>query len=191
MSEQNLPTPSGRETYNSERGYPPYSNPHSPDVEMTGSEFPSPVNTHPERSQRPSISPALLAEDSRHRHNSYSSVSTDQRHYSYSASATTSPAFGPQAYAGYAPSTHSASGSTLTSPALLPQRDLDQEATAALLMLNQTDRRGTERKLRGTWHERAGSSDDIRNVRVILKQRHWSSYLSTVPVLRNGFLQLI
>lgn len=47
---------------------------------------------------------------------------------------------GPNAY-NYTPST---SGSTLTSPALGPMRDrdLDQEATAALLMLN-TDRRGT------------------------------------------------
>lgn len=42
---------------------------------------------------------------------------------------------------GYAPSNP---GSTLTSPALGPlrERDLDQEATAALLMLN-SDRRGT------------------------------------------------
>jgi hypothetical protein len=31
----------------------------------------------------------------------------------------------------------------LTSPALAPQRDLDQEATAALLMLN-TDRRASK-----------------------------------------------
>lgn len=39
-------------------------------------------------------------------------------------------------------------GSALTSPALLPQRDLDQEATAALLMLN-TDRRGTHSSISG------------------------------------------
>lgn len=97
--------------------------------------------------QRPSVSPALHAQDSRHRQHSYSSVSTDQRHYSYSASTTTSPAFGPQMFAngggtGYTHSSTSASGSTLTSPALLPQTDLDHEATAALLMLN-SDRRGT------------------------------------------------
>ncbi|UKZ73288.1 hypothetical protein TrVFT333_000931 [Trichoderma virens FT-333] len=63
----------------------------------------------------------------------------------YSASTTTSPAFGPQLFANNVPYTHSstsASGSTLTSPALLPQTDLDHEATAALLMLN-SDRRGT------------------------------------------------
>jgi hypothetical protein len=89
------------------------------------------------RSARPSVSPAILPQD---RHSSYSSASTDQRHYSFSAG--TSPAFGPQlevSRGGY--------GSALTSPALIPQRgsigerDLDQEATAALLMLN-TDRRG-------------------------------------------------
>ncbi|EHK26525.1 uncharacterized protein TRIVIDRAFT_142610 [Trichoderma virens Gv29-8] len=111
------------------------------DVEMTDSEAASPVFAP----QRPSVSPALHAEDSRHRQHSYSSVSTDQRHYSYSASTTTSPAFGPQLFANNAPYTHSstsASGSTLTSPALLPQTDLDHEATAALLMLN-SDRRGT------------------------------------------------
>lgn len=118
----------------------------SADVEMTDSEAQSPVFAP----QRPSVSPALYAQDSRHRQHSYSSVSTDQRHYSYSGSTTTSPAFGPQTFvnnnnnslASYTHSSTSASGSTLTSPALLPQSDLDQEATAALLMLN-SDRRGT------------------------------------------------
>lgn len=116
---------------------------------MTDSEAQSPIFAP----QRPSVSPALYAQDSRHRQHSYSSVSTDQRHYSYSGSTTTSPAFGPQTFvnnnnnnnnnlASYTHSSTSASGSTLTSPALLPQSDLDQEATAALLMLN-SDRRGT------------------------------------------------
>ncbi|PNP59458.1 hypothetical protein THARTR1_00948 [Trichoderma harzianum] len=113
------------------------------DVEMTDSEAAASPVFAP---QRPSVSPALHAQDSRHRQHSYSSVSTDQRHYSYSASTTTSPAFGPQMFAssgaGYTHSSTSASGSTLTSPALLPQTDLDHEATAALLMLN-SDRRGT------------------------------------------------
>ncbi|KKP01215.1 hypothetical protein THAR02_06697 [Trichoderma harzianum] len=114
------------------------------DVEMTDSEAAASPVFAP---QRPSVSPALHAQDSRHRQHSYSSVSTDQRHYSYSASTTTSPAFGPQMFAnngggtGYTHSSTSASGSTLTSPALLPQTDLDHEATAALLMLN-SDRRG-------------------------------------------------
>ncbi|KAL6878581.1 hypothetical protein J3F83DRAFT_767978 [Trichoderma novae-zelandiae] len=137
------------------------------DVEMTDSETaPSPVfapqqhqqhqqqqEQHQQQQQQQyqrtsvSVSPALHAQDSRHRHrqHSYSSVSTDQRHYSYSASTATSPAFGPQLFANNAYNTHgstSASGSTLTSPALLPQTDLDHEATAALLMLN-SDRRGT------------------------------------------------
>lgn len=111
---------------------------------------------------QPSVSPALLAQDARyhqHRQDSQSSMpSMDQRHYSFSysaASAQASPAFGPMPSYLYAPvssaptlppaamSTHSsAAGSTLTSPVLLPQRDMDQEATAALLMLN-NDRRGT------------------------------------------------
>ncbi|KAK7969567.1 hypothetical protein PG996_001990 [Apiospora saccharicola] len=112
------------------------------DIEMTGSEAPSPTYTQStSRSQRPSESPALLAEDARHRQNSYSSVSTDHCHYSFSASTHASPAFGPQQYS-YSRGVASASNSTLTSPALPPMRDIDQEASAALLMLN-TDRRGT------------------------------------------------
>ncbi|KAK4190486.1 hypothetical protein QBC35DRAFT_69747 [Podospora australis] len=111
----------------------------SPDVDMTSSSstVPSPAFTPVAgRSQHPSVSPALRPENAaRNRHGSISSVSTDQRAHSY-----TSPAFGPQSY-GYTQHVHSASSSMLTSPALIPQRDLDQEATAALLMLNQMDRR--------------------------------------------------
>ncbi|KAH8676245.1 hypothetical protein BX600DRAFT_432768 [Xylariales sp. PMI_506] len=111
------------------------------DIEMTSSEAASPTFTEPTpRSQRPSESPVLLAEDARRRHDSYSSASTDHRHYSYSASSAVSPAFGPQIYGSYNRGPQSTSNSTLTSPALPPQRDLDQEATAALLMLN-NDRR--------------------------------------------------
>ncbi|KAK9425032.1 hypothetical protein SUNI508_03172 [Seiridium unicorne] len=111
------------------------------DVEMMESEPASPTySSQTPRSQRPSESPALLAQDAHDRHGSYSSASTDHRHYSYSASSAASPNFGPQTY-GYARAAPSASSSTLTSPALAPQRDLDQEATAALLMLN-SDRRG-------------------------------------------------
>lgn len=106
-------------------------------MEGASSQATSPTTTPHLHSARPSVSPAILPQD---RHSSYSSASTDQRHYSFSAG--TSPAFGPQLEVnrgGY--------GSALTSPALIPQRgsigerDLDQEATAALLMLN-TDRRG-------------------------------------------------
>ncbi|KAK2010165.1 helix-loop-helix DNA-binding domain-containing protein [Colletotrichum eremochloae] len=107
------------------------------DVEMTDSEALSP--TFPP----PSVSPALLPQDasSRHRHDSYSSVSTDHpRQHSYSTSTATSPAFGPQTYVGYGHG--DGLGSALTSPILAPQTDPDQEATAALLMLN-NDRRGT------------------------------------------------
>lgn len=93
--------------------------------------------------RHPSMSPAQHAIDARDRQLSYSSVSTDhQRHYSYSAaSAGPSPALGPQH--GPVPGFYAGSnaGSALTSPALEPQPDMDQEATAALLMLN-TDRRG-------------------------------------------------
>ncbi|GJN73089.1 HLH transcription factor [Purpureocillium lilacinum] len=119
------------------------------DVEMTDSDTASPrFAGNPERSHQSSVSPALHAQDSRHRQHSYSSVSTDQRHYSYSASAGASPAFGPQHNGLYSQGNMSASGSTLTSPALNPQSDLDQEATAALLMLN-NDRRGTNASGRG------------------------------------------
>lgn len=138
-----MPTRPDHEHYHQEPQFQACAPDRSPDVDMTGSEAPSPTFTPSNsRSQQPSISPALLPEDSRLRHNSQSSASTDRCHCSYSASASTSPAFGPQVYH-YPQSVHSASGSTLTSPALAPQRDIDHEATAALLMLNQTDRRGT------------------------------------------------
>ncbi|XXG98131.1 hypothetical protein Hte_004452 [Hypoxylon texense] len=111
------------------------------DVEMTNSEAPSPVYAQtPVLSNRSSISPTLMAQDARGRQHSYSSVSTEYRHYSYTAPATTSPAFGPQSYPQHV-GTASASHSTLTSPALRPQQEIDQEASAALLMLN-VDRRG-------------------------------------------------
>jgi len=114
---------------------------------MVGSEQPSPTSPAPvPNSNRPSASPALMPQDSRNRQDSNSSVSTDHHHYSFSASATTSPALGPAAHE-YARSAVSV-GSTLTSPALGPQRDMDQEATAALLMLN-TDRRRTQGSISG------------------------------------------
>ncbi|KAE9583035.1 hypothetical protein CGMCC3_g936 [Colletotrichum fructicola] len=144
-TESGLQTPSGRDPWGSLPQFVPKYQQEPDDVEMTGSEAPSPTfPAQHSRSQQPSVSPspALLAQDSRHRHDSYSSASTDHRHYSYSASsATTSPAFGPQQYP-YPHGIASGSLSTLTSPALAPQGDLDQEATAALLMLN-NDRRGT------------------------------------------------
>ncbi|KAI1214154.1 uncharacterized protein F4807DRAFT_116870 [Annulohypoxylon truncatum] len=112
------------------------------DVEMTNSEAPSPVCAQtPAHSNQSSISPALVAQDARGRQHSYSSVSTEYRHYSYSGPSTTSPAFGPQGYPPHV-GPASTSHSTITSPALRPQQEIDQEASAALLMLN-VDRRGT------------------------------------------------
>lgn len=136
-----LPPAARRETYSSKN----YEE--EDDVEMGGSETPSPALGPLSNSRQPSVSPAMLPQDafdhhysySKDRQNSYSSVSTS-RHYSFSNSAHTSPALPPGSY-DYSRS--SASGSALTSPALLPQRDIDQEATAALLMLN-TDRRSTQ-----------------------------------------------
>jgi hypothetical protein len=140
-----LPPPARQESYNIPRQYQSYDE--QEDVEMGGSDQASPrLSTPIPPSNRPSASPALVPQDTRNRQDSYSSVSTDQRHYSFSASSTTSPALGPSTYE-YARSAASV-GSTLTSPALLPQRDMDQEATAALLMLN-TDRRGTQGSING------------------------------------------
>lgn len=150
-----LPPSARRGSYTTSRQYQSYEE--DEDVEMGNSPSHSPTNTTPTaishghshsptglphgHSHQPSLSPAMLPQDSsKHRQSSYSSsISTDPRRYSF-ASSTTSPYMGPNAY-NYTPST---SGSTLTSPALGPMRDrdLDQEATAALLMLN-TDRRGT------------------------------------------------
>ncbi|KAL2756879.1 hypothetical protein ACRALDRAFT_1075666 [Sodiomyces alcalophilus JCM 7366] len=134
-------TPSRRESWQHPVSHfaPHYRGEPSGDVDMTGSGTPSPHFPTPQsRYRHPSISPAIPPEDYRQRHNSDASVSTDHRRYSYSNSATTSPAFGPQPYQyGHT----NISLSHLASPALVPQRDLDQEATAALLMLN-NDRRG-------------------------------------------------
>lgn len=173
---EGISTPSGRDPYDPDHEYrQAYSEEqHSPDVEMTGSDdAPSPTfTTRPSSattsvSHQPSVSPALRAQDpSTGRHDSYASLSAatveHHRHYSYS-SATTSPAFGPMAggygAAGYAPSNHSAAGSALTSPALGPlrERDLDQEAMAALMMLN-NDRRGTVSSTSGGSNAAAGST---------------------------------
>lgn len=156
----------------------------SQDVEMTGSDIaPSPTfTTRPSSStasqHQPSTSPALATQDvssssSLRRSDSYASISTPtpaaaehHRHYSFH-SATTSPAVGPgwAMGAGYAPSYHSAAGSTLTSPALGPlvERDLDQEATAALLMLN-SDRRGTVSSASGGGTNAGGRGMSVRDL---------------------------
>lgn len=175
----NEPFKRSQESYDLDATYhQPASTPeerYSPDVEMTESDVavsPS-VTNYPSSTANASHlsteSPSLPAQDATspviHRHGSYSSVCTaveDHRHYSFS-NTTASPAFGPQQIpAGaswYAQSSHSASGSTLTSPALGPlrERDLDQEATAALLMLN-SDRRGTMSTLAGVTDRSGGNS---------------------------------
>ncbi|KAM5356110.1 hypothetical protein ACJ41O_002756 [Fusarium nematophilum] len=117
------------------------------DIEMEDSDVTSPAMTAvaDQNLRHPSISPALPPQDSRRRQHSYSSVSTDHRRYSYSVSAGTSPAFGPQAFGvpSFTRGDTSAPASTLTSPALDPQSELDQEAMAALLMLT-NDRRDSK-----------------------------------------------
>ncbi|KAI9729414.1 MAG: hypothetical protein M1818_008521, partial [Claussenomyces sp. TS43310] len=118
------------------------------DVSMDVLEAASPVRAATvalPQSHESSVSPVMLAQDSRYRQSSYNSASNaDVRNYSYSTSATTSPTFRPQVH-DYAASITSRSSPAI-SPALRAQtnsdRDLDQEATAALLMLN-NDRRGT------------------------------------------------
>ncbi|ROT39825.1 hypothetical protein SODALDRAFT_138898 [Sodiomyces alkalinus F11] len=134
--------PSRRQSWQQPQFAPHYQGEPSGDVDRSGSGPRSPPFSAQEpQYQHPSISPALSPEDARQRHNSDASASTDQRRFSYSNSATTSPAFGPQSYRYGGPLSFTAP----TSPALTPQReqsDLDQEATAALLMLN-SDRRGT------------------------------------------------
>ena len=138
--------------YHAEPSFQPCTRTNSPDVDMTGVEAQSPTYTESNpRSQRPSVSPAILAQDQNPPRNSPPLASTDQRqrHYSFSISGNTSPSLGPQSHR-YPQSAHSGgSASTFTSPALAPQRDMDQEATAALLMLNQSDRRGSNKSQSG------------------------------------------
>ncbi|GKU00587.1 hypothetical protein FLAG1_02908 [Fusarium langsethiae] len=150
QTESGRQTPTGRERLPSIREFHPtfQGDPAGDDdIEMEDSDVTSPaLNAMPDQNARhPSASPALPPQDSRNRAQSYSSASTDHRRYSYSVSAGTSPAFGPQIYGAphYARSDASAPGSALTSPALNPQSELDQEAMAALLMLN-NDRRDSK-----------------------------------------------
>ncbi|KAI1136932.1 hypothetical protein F5Y05DRAFT_91039 [Hypoxylon sp. FL0543] len=137
-----LPPPNDHDSYDMEDKDEEEEDEGQGDVEMTNSEVPSPVYAQtPALSNRSSISPALMAQDARGRQQSYSSASTEYRHYSYSAPSNTSPIFGPQGYQQHV-GPASASHSALTSPTLRPQQEIDQEASAALLMLN-VDRRGT------------------------------------------------
>ncbi|KAF5674036.1 sterol regulatory element-binding 2 [Fusarium heterosporum] len=150
QTESERQTPTGRDRLPSIREFHPtfQGDPaDDDDVEMEDSDVTSPAMTamQDHHARHPSVSPALGPQDSRHRAQSYSSATTESRRYSYSVSAGTSPAFGPQIYGAphYARSDASAPGSALTSPALNPQSELDQEAMAALLMLN-NDRRDSK-----------------------------------------------
>ncbi|OAA42929.1 Helix-loop-helix DNA-binding protein [Beauveria brongniartii RCEF 3172] len=163
ISASGNPLPSIREFH------PTFHGDESADVEMSDSEAVSPTFTArpdshhhhhyptPQQQQhhhQPSVSPALHAQDARPRHHSYSSTTStaaapEYRHHGFTLSATPSPAFGPQRQGPYArSSTSTSAASTVTSPALNPQTELDHEATAALLMLN-ADRRGTTANARG------------------------------------------
>ncbi|KAA8567280.1 hypothetical protein EYC84_010314 [Monilinia fructicola] len=133
-SRSNFPTTTGEFTLppSAHRGSYDTSRRHSmreseEDVEMSGSDNPAAnYATHIPISQH--ASPAMLPQDFRHRQDSYSSVSTNHRHYSISTSSTTSPVL-----------------------LLYPKgtkRDLDEEASATLLMLN-SDRRGTNISVSG------------------------------------------
>ena len=114
---------------------------------MSGSENLSPTKSTPLlKSHQPSASLAFQPPDSRNCQNPYSSELTDQRHYIFNASSTTSPAVSSAAY-DYAPSTVSVD-SALASPVWPPQMDLDQKVTAALLMPN-ADQRDTPRSISG------------------------------------------
>ena len=142
---------------------------------MTDSEAVSPNYTpRPSISHQPSVSPALLAQDSHYRQHSYSASADQSRQYgyaaSYSHSAGTSPAFGPINGAGQIPASYvqtqhqhggfSTPGSALTSPALGPQNDMDHEATAALLMLN-SDRRTSSVSGKGAENARGLSVKEL------------------------------
>ncbi|KAK3397782.1 hypothetical protein B0T20DRAFT_231644 [Sordaria brevicollis] len=153
---KSLPTPSVQEPFHPEAAFS-FSVREAPaddDVEMSDSSGgPSPGSSPPlaaTTSHQPSVSPALLPQQrSRGRHDSITLgvPSVDhQRHYSFSGSSVAaSPAgfnSGAHLYGGNGAAMHdtptiSVSGPALTSPFLGARNDLDHEATAALLMLNQ------------------------------------------------------
>lgn len=78
-----------------------------------------------------------MPQDASRRGRQASISSAASGYYGYTHSAGPSPALGPQ----YG-NTQGMAALALTTPPLGPQNDLDQEATAALLMLN-SDRRGS------------------------------------------------
>lgn len=86
-------------------------------------------------------SPGLGSQIVRHRQHSWSSVSTDQRRFSYSTSAGgPSPPLGPQLRGLQSQSNVLSLSSTPTSPALDPLGEVKQEMTTGLLLLNNGQR---------------------------------------------------
>lgn len=154
---KSLPTPSGHEPFHPETVFSFEARQEvclDGDVEMSDSSgVDSPASSPPlaaiTSSHQPSASPGIPPQQLlRDRHDSISLAltSTDyQRHYSFSGSSViASPAgFGSEGHLyGGKSNMHdtraaSVSGLTLTSPDLVSRTDLDHEATAALLMLNQ------------------------------------------------------
>ena len=117
------------------------------DTEMTTAPpptFTAPSYQQPSQQQQPSLSPPPppRPEDF-------------QRTYSFSHSAGTSPAFGPQVYAAGAGGQWlgSAASSALTSPALGPMAE-EETATVALMMLNGDWRMGEQMGDAGVWAQR-------------------------------------
>ncbi|PHH78842.1 hypothetical protein CDD82_2821 [Ophiocordyceps australis] len=110
------------------------------DVEMTDSDTASHLfidQTDQHRQPLSSASPPQQRQPSP----SSAGLSTTFKHYTYSASATTSPVFTANQSGGasYRVS-HALAESVLPSPTMKPHGDLDQEATAALMMLNHSKR---------------------------------------------------
>ncbi|KAL0474273.1 hypothetical protein QR685DRAFT_3800 [Neurospora intermedia] len=155
---KSLPTPSGHEPFHPEAVFSFAARQEvrlDGDVDMSDSSGDdSPASSPPlaaiTSSHQPSASPGIPPQQPlRDRHDSISLAltSTDyQRHYSFSGSSVmASPAgFGSEGQHLYGGNSNmhdtraaSISGLTLTSPYLVARNDLDHEATAALLMLNQ------------------------------------------------------
>ncbi|KAK3334863.1 hypothetical protein B0H65DRAFT_335377 [Neurospora tetraspora] len=182
---KSLPTPSGHEPFHPEAAFTFAAREEVHDVEMSDSSgVDSPASSPPlaaiTSSHQPSASPVILPQQQlRDRHDSISLAvtSTDyQRHYSFSGSSVTaSPAgFGSwgHLYGGnsnmHDTRTASVSGSALTSPYLVSRNDLDHEATAALLMLNQqtqTDRRTSTTNTDGPAGAAAAAAGTVRTGR--------------------------
>ncbi|KJZ72616.1 hypothetical protein HIM_07975 [Hirsutella minnesotensis 3608] len=118
------------------------------EAEITDSETPSPAAESHDYRRRTSISPSLRAQATTHHQQTHIFSSSESALHSYSLSAGTSPVIGPQQSGRNMLSSSDLSASTLTSPMLNPQRDSDQEASAALLMLNK-DRRDINTRGRG------------------------------------------